>query len=74
MWRGVVLAYIVVAMCYFPVAIIGYWAYGNHVTDNILTYVAKPTWVIAMANLMVVIHVIGSYQVSSLSLSLSDWF
>jgi amino acid permease len=71
MWRGVVLAYIVVAMCYFPVAIIGYWAYGNNVTDNILTYVAKPTWVIAMANLMVVIHVIGSYQVSSLSLSLS---
>ena len=70
MWRGVVLAYIVVAMCYFPVAIIGYWAYGNHVADNILTYVAKPTWVIAMANLMVVIHVIGSYQVSPLSLSL----
>jgi amino acid permease len=63
MWRGVVLAYIVVAMCYFPVAIIGYWAYGNNVTDNILTYVAKPTWVIAMANLMVVIHVIGSYQI-----------
>ncbi|KAK4409980.1 Lysine histidine transporter 1 [Sesamum angolense] len=25
MWRGVIVAYIVVALCYFPVAIIGYW-------------------------------------------------
>jgi amino acid permease len=63
MWRGCVLAYIIVAMCYFPVAFVGYWAYGNQVTDNIITYVAKPKWVVAMANLMVVIHVIGSYQV-----------
>lgn len=63
MWRGCVLAYIIVALCYFPVALVGYWAYGNQVGDNIITYVAKPEWVVAMANLMVVIHVIGSYQV-----------
>lgn len=63
MWRGCVLAYIIVALCYFPVALVGYWAYGNQVTDNIITFVAKPKWVVAMANLMVVIHVIGSYQV-----------
>ncbi|KAL9998583.1 putative amino acid transporter, transmembrane domain-containing protein [Helianthus debilis subsp. tardiflorus] len=29
MWKGVVVAYIVVAVCYFPVAIIGYWMFGN---------------------------------------------
>ncbi|CAN1153803.1 Lysine histidine transporter 1 [Linum perenne] len=63
MWRGVVVAYIVVALCYFPVALIGYWMYGNSVQDNILISLEKPGWLIAMANMFVVIHVIGSYQI-----------
>lgn len=66
MWKGVVVAYIVVAVCYFPVAIIGYWTFGNEVSDNILISLEKPVWLIAMANLFVVIHVIGSYQVRDL--------
>lgn len=63
MWRGVVVAYIVVGLCYFPVALIGYWMFGNSVEDNILISLEKPKWLIAMANMFVVIHVIGSYQV-----------
>ncbi|CAN1187948.1 Lysine histidine transporter 1 [Linum perenne] len=63
MWRGVVVAYIVVALCYFPVALIGYWMYGNSVDDNILISLDKPAWLIAMANIFVVFHVIGSYQI-----------
>ena len=63
MWKGVVVAYMVVAVCYFPVALIGYWVFGNSVEDNILISLEKPTWLIVMANLFVVIHVIGSYQV-----------
>ncbi|KAF8775740.1 hypothetical protein HU200_004269 [Digitaria exilis] len=63
MWKGVVVAYIVVAICYFPVALIGYWAFGNQVDDNILITLSKPKWLIALANMMVVIHVIGSYQI-----------
>lgn len=63
MWRGVVVAYLVVAICYFPVALIGYWAFGNAVDDNILITLEKPRWLIATANIFVVIHVIGSYQV-----------
>ncbi|KAH1205080.1 Lysine histidine transporter 1 [Glycine max] len=63
MWRGVVVAYIVVALCYFPVALIGYWMFGNTVEDNILISLEKPKWLIAMANMFVVIHVIGSYQI-----------
>ncbi|XVF85181.1 hypothetical protein PTKIN_Ptkin17bG0097800 [Pterospermum kingtungense] len=63
MWRGVVVAYIIVAICYFPVAFLGYWAFGNEVDDNILLSLEKPVWLIAAANLFVVIHVIGSYQV-----------
>ena len=63
MWRGVVVAYIVVALCYFPVAIIGYWVFGNEVKDNVLISLEKPAWLIAISNLFVVLHVIGSYQV-----------
>ncbi|KAJ0816620.1 putative amino acid transporter, transmembrane domain-containing protein [Helianthus annuus] len=62
MWKGVVVAYIVIALCYFPVAFIGYWVFGNGVDDNILITLEKPTWLIAMANMFVVVHVIGSYQ------------
>jgi amino acid permease len=63
MWKGVIFAYIVVALCYFPVALVGYYIFGNSVTDNILVTLEKPKWIIATANMFVVIHVIGSYQV-----------
>ncbi|GKV14695.1 hypothetical protein SLEP1_g25527 [Rubroshorea leprosula] len=63
MWKGVVVAYIIVALCYFPVALIGYWFFGNSVDDNILITLEKPAWLIAAANMFVVIHVIGSYQI-----------
>ncbi|KAF8013164.1 hypothetical protein BT93_I1138 [Corymbia citriodora subsp. variegata] len=66
MWRGVVIAYIIVALCYFPFAIIGYWIFGNSVQDNILISLGKPAWLIALANMFVVVHVIGSYQISSM--------
>jgi len=63
MWKGVIFAYIVVALCYFPVAWVGYYIFGNSVNDNILVSLEKPVWLIIMANAFVVIHVIGSYQV-----------
>ncbi|CAM0957305.1 unnamed protein product [Alopecurus aequalis] len=63
MWRGGVVAYAIVALCYFPVAFAGYYAFGNSVNPNVLISLEKPRWLIALANFMVVIHVIGSYQV-----------
>lgn len=33
MWRGGEAAYLVIALCLFPLAIGGYWAYGNLVSD-----------------------------------------
>ncbi|KAJ4828650.1 hypothetical protein Tsubulata_044072 [Turnera subulata] len=63
MWRGCVVAYAVVALCYFPVAFIGYWTFGNDVEDNVLISLQKPRWLVAAANLFVVVHVIGSYQI-----------
>lgn len=63
MWKGALGAYFINAICYFPVAFIGYWAFGQDVADNVLVGLQRPSWLIAAANLMVVVHVIGSYQV-----------
>lgn len=63
MWKGALGAYFINAICYFPVAIIGYWAFGQDVNDNVLMSLQKSSWLIASANLMVFIHVVGSYQV-----------
>jgi len=63
MWKGVVVAYIIVAICYLPVSFVGYWVFGNAVDEDILITLNRPRWLIAAANMMVVIHVIGSYQV-----------
>jgi amino acid permease len=67
MWRGVMLAYMVVAACYFPVSLVGYWAYGNNKIllgdGNILSFEAYPVWLVVVGNFMVIVHVMGSYQV-----------
>ncbi|KMT07541.1 hypothetical protein BVRB_6g151520 [Beta vulgaris subsp. vulgaris] len=63
MWKGVKFAYIVVAICYFPVAWIGYYTFGNSVEDNVLISLEEPVWLIIAANVFVLVHVIGSYQV-----------
>ncbi|KAI3931170.1 hypothetical protein MKW92_022883 [Papaver armeniacum] len=34
MWRGVKLAYAIIAVCLFPLAIGGYWAYGHMIPEN----------------------------------------
>lgn len=67
MWKGALGAYFINAICYFPVAFIGYWAFGQDVNDNVLVALQRPGWLIAAANLMVVVHVIGSYQVLCLT-------
>ncbi|WJX45009.1 hypothetical protein P8452_31925 [Trifolium repens] len=33
MRRGVIISYILIAMCLFPLAIAGFWAYGNQIPD-----------------------------------------
>ncbi|XP_051122155.1 lysine histidine transporter-like 5 [Andrographis paniculata] len=63
MWKGVVVAYIIVGLCYFPVAISGYLAFGSDVEDDVLMSLEHPGWLISLANFMVFVHVLGSYQV-----------
>lgn len=66
MWRGCLWAYIIVAFCYLSVSISGFWAFGNAVDDDILVSLEKPRLLIAIANLMVFFHVLGSYQVRNI--------
>ncbi|KAL2896389.1 Lysine histidine transporter 1 [Bienertia sinuspersici] len=63
MWKGSLLAYVIIALCYFPVAFVGYYAFGENVDDSVLLSLEKSIWLIASANIFVVIHVIGSYQI-----------
>lgn len=64
MWKGVIVAYAVVALCYLSVAASGFWAFGTHVEDDVLISLEEPKWLIAVANFMVFLHVLGSYQVT----------
>ncbi|KAG5060425.1 hypothetical protein JHK87_001454 [Glycine soja] len=52
MWHGALGAYFINAVCYFPVALIGYWTFGQAVDDNVLMELERPAWLIASANLM----------------------
>jgi len=61
--RGVYIAYAVVSWAYFGVAFTGYWAYGFNAASNILFSLEHPRGVIALASMMVFIHVLGSFQV-----------
>ncbi|KAK9129316.1 hypothetical protein Sjap_009803 [Stephania japonica] len=33
-WRGVKQAYLLISLCFFPVALAGYWAYGNKISAD----------------------------------------
>ncbi|KAK9815636.1 hypothetical protein WJX72_007252 [[Myrmecia] bisecta] len=65
MMKGVYAAYVVVCLAYFPVAIAGFAAFGNAVYPDVLLSVENPSWLISLANFMVVIHIAASYQVFS---------
>ncbi|XP_051147335.1 lysine histidine transporter-like 8 [Andrographis paniculata] len=71
MWRGVKGAYLIVALCLFPLAIVGYWAYGRMIPANgsMLTAVyafhgqdvARP--VLGLISSFVVINALSSFQI-----------
>ncbi|KAK3034103.1 hypothetical protein RJ639_034083 [Escallonia herrerae] len=63
MWRGVLVAYAIVAFCYLSVSVSGFWASGDLVEYDVLVSLEKPRWLIIIANFMVFLHALGSYQV-----------
>ncbi|XWS62600.1 hypothetical protein CRYUN_Cryun06bG0024900 [Craigia yunnanensis] len=71
MWRGVMVSYIIIAMCLFPLAIVGFWAYGNKIPANggILTAFSQfhrhdtSKFVIGLIYLWLIISCLSSYQI-----------
>ncbi|KAK9270378.1 hypothetical protein L1049_025957 [Liquidambar formosana] len=71
MWRGVKFAYLVIAMCIFPLAIGGYWAYGHKIPPNggmltaIYQYHGRDTtqFILGLTSLLVIINAVSSFQI-----------
>ncbi|KAK3029146.1 hypothetical protein RJ639_039701 [Escallonia herrerae] len=71
MWRGVQLAYVLIAMCIFPLAIAGYWIYGNKMPNEggmlsaIYAYHMRDVSrsVIGLMSVFVIINAVTSFQI-----------
>ncbi|KAG8633462.1 hypothetical protein MANES_18G107300v8 [Manihot esculenta] len=53
------------ALFYISVGCIGYAAFGNDVPGNVLAGFYQPFWLVDIANLSVIVHLIAAYQVFS---------
>lgn len=70
MWKGVKFAYLVVVLCLYPVAIGGFWAYGNQIPPNgILSALYKfhsrdvSRLVVGLATLLVIVNCLTTFQI-----------
>ncbi|KAL0913315.1 hypothetical protein M5K25_016766 [Dendrobium thyrsiflorum] len=70
MWRGVKAAYLLVAFCMFPIAIGGFWSYGNQIPSNgilqaLYQFHSRDTSkvVLGLTTLLVVINCLSSFQI-----------
>ncbi|CAA2993914.1 lysine histidine transporter-like 8 [Olea europaea subsp. europaea] len=71
MWRGIQAAYLIVALCLFPLAIGGYWAYGNKIPENggmlaaIYAFHGRDTSqsVLGLISLFVIINALSAFQI-----------
>ncbi|XP_038886849.1 lysine histidine transporter-like 8 [Benincasa hispida] len=71
MWRGVKFAYSLVAICLFPLAIGGYWVYGNKIPRNggmltaLYAFHSRDTsqFLIGLTSLLVIINAVSTFQI-----------
>ncbi|KAL5562430.1 hypothetical protein UlMin_032177 [Ulmus minor] len=71
MWRGVKFAYLVIALCLFPLAIGGYWAYGQMIPEQggmltaLYAFHRRDTsqFILALTSLFVIINAVSSFQI-----------
>ncbi|KAL0383879.1 UNVERIFIED_CONTAM: Lysine histidine transporter-like 8 [Sesamum radiatum] len=71
MWRGVKGAYLIVAMCLFPIAIGGYWAYGHMIPANggmlaaIYAFHSRDMarGVLGLISFFVIVNALSSFQI-----------
>nr|KAJ0191670.1 hypothetical protein LSAT_V11C800400320 [Lactuca sativa] len=71
MWKGVKYSYFIIAMCLFPLAIGGYWVYGNMMptTGGLLTALYKyhgqstSRVILGLTSALVIINCLTSFQI-----------
>ncbi|MED6121253.1 hypothetical protein PIB30_028356 [Stylosanthes scabra] len=70
MLRGVIISYVVIALCIYPLAITGFWAYGNQIEkEGLLSSFADvhahevARFTIGAMYFLVIIHCLSSYPV-----------
>ncbi|KAK4491472.1 hypothetical protein RD792_002222 [Penstemon davidsonii] len=70
MWRGVIISYLVIAVCMYPLAIVGYWAYGNtKMNGGILTSFTEinqnktSKYIIGTIHLIILINYLCAFQI-----------
>ncbi|GAB2291367.1 Lysine histidine transporter-like 8, variant 2 [Dionaea muscipula] len=73
MWNGAKVAYVLIAACLFPIAIGGYWAYGDlmpsgGILNALYAFHSRDTarGVLALAFLLVVFNCLSSFQIYSM--------
>ncbi|XP_065017943.1 lysine histidine transporter-like 8 [Musa acuminata AAA Group] len=70
MWRGVKAAYLIIAFCLYPIAIGGFWAYGNMIPSNgmltaLYAFHGKDTSriLLGLTALLVVVNCLSCFQI-----------
>ncbi|KAH6765374.1 hypothetical protein C2S52_000200 [Perilla frutescens var. hirtella] len=63
MYKGVSSAYSIIAVTYWQLAFLGYWAFGADVEPYIVASLTTPKWTIVMANLFAVVQIAGCFQI-----------
>ncbi|KAA8546155.1 hypothetical protein F0562_020951 [Nyssa sinensis] len=71
MWNGVRFSYLVIAMCLFPIAIGGYWAYGQLIPENggmlpalyLFHGQTASQFLLGLTSLFVIINALSSFQI-----------
>ncbi|KAL5704121.1 hypothetical protein ACHQM5_022594 [Ranunculus cassubicifolius] len=53
----------VTTVFYVAIGCIGYAAFGSGTPGNILTGFSKPFWLVDIANIFIIVHLVGAYQV-----------
>ncbi|CAN6544757.1 unnamed protein product [Malus baccata var. baccata] len=76
MWRGVTVSYAVTAMCFLPLAVAGFWAYGNNIPSSygqILSSFSQfnghkrtSKFVLGLICILVVINCLSTFQIYSM--------
>lgn len=71
MWKGVKVAYAIIAMCLFPLAIGGYWAYGHMIPANGGMLTALYAFhsrdvsrsILGLTSVFVIVNAVSSFQI-----------